>query len=374
MLHRPRPCVSKTAIFADPRAFPRVAKKSPFNSKGLRRRLAAARGPRNVTKTKARKRGRRRRNRFRHGGALCHRAVRAGAREQGRRSGAGRSQGVRRAGRVEPGSDAPRALAGVLGRRAGQGAGRRCSTRPASRASRRTSCAWSRRNRRLFAVREMIRGFNALVATPQGRGDRAGHRRRAAQRRAHGRNPRRAQAGHRQGRAGRRRRRSLDHRRAEGQARLAHGRRVAAHQAQLDQARDERGHADGHPRRGNLRHPQGADQEFRPGGRGLRSRPGALGRRRHRPRLRPRQRAGRRDGRVRERRARHGAQSRNRQCRHRDLRQRPRDQGRPDRQAHARDRGRAGRQGPARPRGRRARQSDRRQGPDPGRRSASAST
>ena len=47
--------------------------------------------------------------------------------------------------------------------------------------------------------------------------------------------------------------------------------------------------------------------------------------------------------------------------------ERPRDQGRPDRQAHARDRGRAGRQGAARPRGRRARQSDRRQGPDRGR-------
>ena len=56
-----------------------------------------------------------------------------------------------------------------------------------------------------------------------------------------------------------------------------------------------------------------------------------------------------------------------RQRRHRDLRQRPRDQGRPDRQAHPRHRRRAGRQGPARPRGRRARQSDRRQGPDQGR-------
>ena len=41
--------------------------------------------------------------------------------------------------------------------------------------------------------------------------------------------------------------------------------------------------------------------EFRHRGRRRRGRPGAVGRRRHRPRLRPRQRAGRRDGRVPER-------------------------------------------------------------------------
>ena len=64
------------------------------------------------------------------------------------------------------------------------------------------------------------------------------------------------------------------------------------------------------------------------------------------------------------RRARHGAQPRDRQCRHRDLRLRPRDRGRPDGEAHRRHRRRAGRQGPSRPRRRRARQPDRRQGPD----------
>ena len=42
-----------------------------------------------------------------------------------------------------------------------------------------------------------------------------------------------------------------------------------------------------------LGNPERADQELRSGGRGLRGRPGALGRRRHCTRLRPRQRAGR---------------------------------------------------------------------------------
>ena len=54
-----------------------------------------------------------------------------------------------------------------------------------------------------------------------------------------------------------------------------------------------------------------------------------------------------------------------RQCRRRDLRQRPRHQGRRHRQAHRLDRRYPGRQGPARPRRRCAGQSDRRQGPDP---------
>ncbi|MEA2872053.1 MAG: F-type H+-transporting ATPase subunit delta [Hyphomicrobiales bacterium] len=38
MLHRPLPYVSKTAIFAGQRTFREAAEKSPFNSKGLRRR------------------------------------------------------------------------------------------------------------------------------------------------------------------------------------------------------------------------------------------------------------------------------------------------------------------------------------------------
>ena len=87
-------------------------------------------------------------------------------------------------------------------------------------------------------------------------------------------------------------------------------------------------------------------------------------RRRHRARLWSRQGPGRRNGRVRERRARDGAKPRERQRRHRHFRRRPRNQGRPDGQAHRRDRRRADWQGAAWPRRRRARQSDRRQGPD----------
>ena len=43
MLHRPWGCVSKTAIFAGQRTFREAAEKSPFNSKGLRRRRRGAR-------------------------------------------------------------------------------------------------------------------------------------------------------------------------------------------------------------------------------------------------------------------------------------------------------------------------------------------
>ena len=87
-------------------------------------------------------------------------------------------------------------------------------------------------------------------------------------------------------------------------------------------------------------------------------------RRRNRARLRSRQGPGRRNGRVRERRPRDGAEPRERQRRHRHFRRRPRNQGRPDRQADRRDRRRADRQGASRPRRRRVGESDRRQGPD----------
>ncbi len=71
-----------------------------------------------------------------------------------------------------------------------------------------------------------------------------------------------------------------------------------------------RGPADGNPRRRNFRDPQGPDRQLRQGSRGHRGRPGAVGRRRHRARLRSRQRPGRRNGRVRERHPRHGAEPR----------------------------------------------------------------
>ena len=73
---------------------------------------------------------------------------------------------------------------------------------------------------------------------------------------------------------------------------------------------------------------------------------------------------GRRDGRVPRGHPGYGPQSRERQCRHRDLRRRQPDRRRRHRQAHGRHRGRAGRQGPARTRGRRPRRPDRRQGRD----------
>ena len=64
--------------------------------------------------------------------------------------------------------DAAGAQPGVLRRRAAQGACRRCSTRPASAGSRRNSSRLVAANRRLFAVRDMIRGFRKLVAQHKG--------------------------------------------------------------------------------------------------------------------------------------------------------------------------------------------------------------
>ena len=96
-------------------------------------------------------------------------------------------------------------------------------------------------NRRLFAVREIIRGFNALVANHKGEvtaevtvaeglNDARMAEIRDALKQVTGKDVRIDVAG-----------RSLDHRRAEGEARLPHGRCVAAHQTEFDQDRDERG-------------------------------------------------------------------------------------------------------------------------------------
>ena len=96
-------------------------------------------------------------------------------------------------------------------------------------------------NRRLFAVREIIRGFNALVAkhkgevtaevtVAEGLNDARMAEIRDALKQVTGKDVQDRRAG-----------RSLDHRRAEGEARLPHGRCVAAHQTQFDQDRDERG-------------------------------------------------------------------------------------------------------------------------------------
>src|SRR6186713_1198807 len=241
MLHRQRRYVSKPTIFAGwrhPRQQRRKVSSFPRGYAALAGGVGLA--EKSEKTGRGHHRGRRKRNRFRHGGALCHRAVRAGAREQGRRPSEVGSGVVRRHGRVEPGPDAPGALAGVLQRGSGQGAlrhprqGRHQGDRgelPARGRGKPAAVRGARNHPRLQRA-----GRQA-----QGRGRRRGHRRRATQRRAHDRHPRRAQASHRQGRAGRRHGRSLDHRRAQSETRLPHGRCVAAHQAQFDQVRDERG-------------------------------------------------------------------------------------------------------------------------------------
>ena len=97
-------------------------------------------------------------------------------------------------------------------------------------------------NRRLFAVRDMIRAFRKLVARYKGEvtaevtvaeqlGDKHLDALKSALKTVTGGKYGRSQ---RQGRSG-------DHRRARGQARLPHGRLFAPHQTQCDQARDERG-------------------------------------------------------------------------------------------------------------------------------------
>src|SRR6186713_1114011 len=241
MLHRQRRYVSKPTIFAGWR-HPRQQRRKVSSFPRGYAALAGGTGLAEKSEKTGRghHRGRRKRNRFRYGGALCHRAVRAGAREQGRRPSEVGSGVVRRHGGVEPGPDAPGALAGVLHRGSGQGAlrhprqGRHQGDRgelPARGRGKPAAVRGARNHPRLQRA-----GRQA-----QGRGRRRGHRRRATQRRAHDRHPRRAQASHRQGRAGRRHGRSLDHRRAQSEARLPHGRCVAAHQTQFDQVRDERG-------------------------------------------------------------------------------------------------------------------------------------
>ena len=96
-------------------------------------------------------------------------------------------------------------------------------------------------NRRLFAVRDMIRGFRTLVARHKGETSATVTVAETAERRASRRDQGRAQGRHQEGRAGRGEGRSVDHRRADRQARQPHGRHVAPHQAQCDQACDERG-------------------------------------------------------------------------------------------------------------------------------------
>ena len=97
-------------------------------------------------------------------------------------------------------------------------------------------------NRRLFAVRDMIRGYRALVARHKGEVSAQVTVAGTAQRQESRRAQERAQIGHRrQGHRPRRQDRARHHRRADRQGRQPHGRQFAPHQAQCDQVRDERG-------------------------------------------------------------------------------------------------------------------------------------
>ena len=78
------------------------------------------------------------------------------------------SRPVRRAGGGDRRSGAAAAQSGVLRRRAGARALRRCSTRWASTGSPPISSSWSRSNRRLFAVLDMAKAYRALVAKHKG--------------------------------------------------------------------------------------------------------------------------------------------------------------------------------------------------------------
>ena len=227
MLHRSDRCVSKPRDFRGvqrdaPASSPEIEVPLEFQGLGAHRpRRCRACG---IARKKTR-RGRRKRNRFRHGGPLRDRPVRACAREKMRIDAVkGRSRPVRRAGRRERRSRPPRAQPGVHRRGAGARRSPPCSTRPASAGSRPSSCKVVASNRRLFAVRDMIRAFRTLVARHKGEVTAEVTLRREAERGASRRDQGRAQGGDQEGRAGRREGRSRDHRRARGQARLPHGR------------------------------------------------------------------------------------------------------------------------------------------------------
>src|SRR6516225_8187174 len=178
--------------------------------------------------------------RFRSGGTLCDRLVRACARGQCDRRGPrgfGEIPGL--AGR-EPGIETAGTQPGIHGGRAGEGARRGAQ----QRRDRRDCCELPAcRCRQPAAVRgrRHHQGIRCAGGPPQGRGERPGDGGRApvgcAPRRVEG----GAQQHHRKGRHGRRQGRSVDHRRADRQTRQPHGRQFAPHQAPCPQARDERG-------------------------------------------------------------------------------------------------------------------------------------
>jgi F-type H+-transporting ATPase subunit delta len=149
------------------RAFPRVANKSPFNSKGLRRRTQRRGGPRNVTKTKALsvagEGGIVSGMAGRYATALFELALESKAVDQVQSdlkafdALVASSPDLTRLVRspVFSGDEQAKALVAVLDKAGVKGIAANFLRVVAG-------------NRRLFAAREMIRGFNALVARHKG--------------------------------------------------------------------------------------------------------------------------------------------------------------------------------------------------------------
>ena len=236
MLHRIPRYVSNAAISrgrGHSAAFHFQVRRSP-RARSPRLALTARAGCGSArTHDESKRFGRRSTPRIRHGRPLRDRAVRPRPRGEGDRRSQGGSRALRCAGRakapISTGWCAARsfsadeqlqALSAVL-ERAGIG----------GLAAKFLKLVTA--NRRLFAVRDMVKAFRALVADHKGEATARGHGRRAAQ----GRTPRRAaqrpQGGQRQGCRPRRHDRSRHHRRARGQARQPHGRQLAPHQAQF---------------------------------------------------------------------------------------------------------------------------------------------
>jgi F-type H+-transporting ATPase subunit delta len=169
MLHRPRPCVSKIAISRNSERRSQVAKKSPFNPKGLWRRTERRGGPAERHKNRARASDTVAGETIvsgmagRYASALFELALETDAVADVQRDlGAfealiAESPDLARLVRspVFSADEQAKALAAVLDRAGIKGIAANFLKVVAS-------------NRRLFAVAEIIRGFNALVAKHKG--------------------------------------------------------------------------------------------------------------------------------------------------------------------------------------------------------------
>jgi F-type H+-transporting ATPase subunit delta len=169
MLHRPVPCVSKTAIFAGQRICREAARKSPFNSKGLRQRSALQH-----TLGKSHKTGRARAGVAGEGGiisgmagryatALFELALESKAVDQAQSDLKAFGALIEQSAELERlvrspvfSADAQARAVGAVLDRMGLGGIAANFVKVVAR------------NRRLFAVRDMITAFNALVARHKG--------------------------------------------------------------------------------------------------------------------------------------------------------------------------------------------------------------